>query len=76
MAQKAVFILWDTIDADPEQVYIGGGVTGVRWINQRVKVNRCRWSNSARRADVAAAKAYAATMTDKTHVRVQIIEES
>jgi len=71
---RIIFILWDEQDADGEQEYVGGGCYAIRWINQRTVTRRCRWGTYSRKA-MAAAREYAAEMTDKVNVRVVTLRE-
>jgi hypothetical protein len=46
MTPKSVYIAWDEIEADARQEYVGGGVYGIRYENQRTVTRKALYSNA------------------------------
>jgi len=67
-----IYLCWDETDGDPVQEYVGGGRYDTRYENVRTVTRKCRYSNDVTPGMLERANDYAATMTDKTNVRVVI----
>lgn len=72
---QSIFLLWDKTEyVFKEWRYVGGGETSPVMEAKTVTV-KCRYSSAVNDEMFQRAKDYAATMTDRENVRVEILDD-